>query len=178
VRDNERQSWQDWAENAVGGPAGSTSLGLNVVPLLPDHGVHLFCLDGDGQRFARLFREVWGELPLSIRLRLLNRWSGPRRALAGVLDGIAQAKYGFTVCLAGMDSVPDHTVECLIARQLAQAVFEMERANRLRGGAESSSGRSGEADPKALAESWGFEMDVADNVCCDQKVDANEEVMQ
>ena len=48
------------------------------VPILPRHGIKLFCWSGvkheEGQRLARLFRQAWRKLPLGIRRKLLKRW--------------------------------------------------------------------------------------------------------
>src|SRR4051794_13519671 len=42
--------------------------------LLPRHGVFLFAPNRGGERFARLFRETWGRLPLYARRRILKHW--------------------------------------------------------------------------------------------------------
>lgn len=178
MRDHERRGWQDWADDAVAESSDRTGLGLSVVPLLPRHDLHLFCFDGDGWRFARVFREVWEKVPSPIRRKLLARWSGPRRELAGLLDGIGHRKYGFTVCLTGLDSLPDQAIECLIARQTAEAACEIDAGewccHTSDCDAGSSCGCSGETDPDALAESWGFDMALLDEVFGDREVDAND----
>ncbi|MEI7837617.1 MAG: hypothetical protein WCK05_14555 [Planctomycetota bacterium] len=58
------------------GNAG-TDTGPAHIPLLPRHGIRLFVVDGDGPRFANLFRETWQRLPLWARCRLLRYWRTP-----------------------------------------------------------------------------------------------------
>ena len=48
--------------------------GGRLLPLLPRHGIYLTVLDGDGPRFARMFRATWKRLPLKVRRRLLGHW--------------------------------------------------------------------------------------------------------
>lgn len=43
------------------------------------HGLSLFCVDGDGERFAELFRQTWKQIPLGVRRGLLKRWREMRR---------------------------------------------------------------------------------------------------
>ena len=50
------------------------------IPLLPRHEIGLFRYDGDGKRFAKLFRETWYQIPLGVRRRLLKHWKQKRES--------------------------------------------------------------------------------------------------
>jgi hypothetical protein len=49
---------------------------LHSIPLLPRPGITLFATDGEGERFADLFRQTWRRLPLFVRRRSLKHWRG------------------------------------------------------------------------------------------------------
>jgi hypothetical protein len=44
------------------------------LPLLPRHQIYLWVHEGDGQRFAAMFRQTWGRVPLWARRRMLQYW--------------------------------------------------------------------------------------------------------
>ena len=52
-----------------------------MIPLLPRHKINLFCVDGDGDRFAALFRQTWRKLPLSAPRALLRHWRATTASL-------------------------------------------------------------------------------------------------
>jgi len=115
--------------------------------------VYLFCVAGDGRRFARLFRQTWQKLPLSARRRLLKHWREARRLRYGDApltapwpsiellayksdfsrgnspDAVAQYSHrlcGFYFLAGTMDALPEDAVEAVIAHELAHAVLCIE----------------------------------------------------
>ena len=160
----------------------------HTVPLLPRHKIRLFCVDGDGERFAGLFRQTWRKLSLTARRALLKHWRGlaaysaempalealdlhfPLVVLAADKSRFVSPGSGHCIayygrvppCLAfhalWMDSLPDFAVEYTIAHELAHAFLTSD-------GSESHSllvsphtGTEAEADE--LAMEWGFDMDA------------------
>lgn len=47
------------------------------IPLLPRHGLNVLAPRGEGERFARLFRETWSRIPLGARRSILRHWREP-----------------------------------------------------------------------------------------------------
>ena len=74
-------NWQEWAERASAEATAKATLQPWCIALLPHHGIDLFCVDGDGQRFARLFRQVWSKLPAPARDKLLKHWGQEAAAI-------------------------------------------------------------------------------------------------
>jgi hypothetical protein len=129
--------------------------GPRYIPILPRHGTYLFCLAGDGERFAKLFRQTWRKLPLSDRRKILKYWRETYYRFFGdqvtpspwplvemvpqksnfsrgnSADAMAQYSHfhcSFAFEADAMDALPDHAVEATIAHELAHAVLCIEDA--------------------------------------------------
>jgi len=124
--DTVKLDWLDWATKAVleanADAHTRAARGVCCVPLLPSYGIHLFCTDGDGRRFVRLFRQVWAKLPEPARLCLLGQWRTKQQCLASLIGEIAQPTCGFLLSLAWMDLYCDCQVSDVIAYELACAL--------------------------------------------------------
>jgi hypothetical protein len=152
----EMKNWKTWAKNAVAELDARDDGGPSYIPILPRHGVYLFCVAGDGRRFARLFGQTWRKLPLWARRRLLKHWRAARRERYGDAPLVAPwplvelvefksdffrgnseaacAQYNHRMCSFAflaetMDRFPDDAVECVIAHELAHAVHCIEDAD-------------------------------------------------
>ncbi len=79
----EKKDWKTWAKNAVAELDAKDDGGPSYIPILPRHGVYLFCVAGDGRRFARLFGQTWRKMPFWARRRLLKHWRAARRERYG-----------------------------------------------------------------------------------------------
>jgi hypothetical protein len=57
-----------------------------MLPILPRSGLFMFCIAGNGRRFAELFAAAWRRLPLWVRRRMLGHWrtNSACRMLAGI----------------------------------------------------------------------------------------------
>jgi len=191
-------SCKDWAERAVAESNAKAKSQIardeRDIPILSRHGVYLFCVHGDGRRFARLFRQAWSKLPLSVRRKLLKYWRVRFRELYGDVlhlcpwppielvpdksdfyrgnstDALAQYSHwrcGFSFHSAWMDALPDHAVECVVAHELAHAVCYIDNPDRHRAGAPyNNRGYSrSEHEADALAKSWGFDVAAKKRAC-------------
>ncbi|MBC8255050.1 MAG: hypothetical protein H8E35_13635 [Ardenticatenia bacterium] len=189
-------NWQDWAGSAVAESNANANAKNppHYIPILPRHKVRLFCVHGDGRRFARLFRQAWSELPLSVRRKLVKHWRESRPRIVGApealfpwpgvelindksdfyrgnsSDALAQYKHqmcSFSFHSAWMDALPDHAVECVVAHELAHAVCFLEAPDRHAAGAAFNKrgfSRS-EHEADALAKFWGFDVAAQKRAC-------------
>lgn len=162
----------------------TTNHGPVWIPILPRHDVAVFCLAGNGHRFAELFRQTWKQMPLSPRRMLLKMWRQrrptgcdlpwpPIEMLAGKSDfsrgnsSAAIAQYttwmlGFAFDSRYMDRLSDESVKSVIAHELAHAVLITQDAEgHLSEAAYDESGFSqAEYDADELAGFWGFDEEV------------------
>lgn len=147
------------------------------VPLLPRHGIDLFFLDGDGPRFARIFRQVWKKLPQKDKDLLLKDWQEAKQDSspwlrfplfelitdkADFYDGdslLTFAQYNpgrrsFSFRSQTVDFLPEKQVKFVIAHELAHAVLGIMDPKH------SDSAEAGidekELSADAMAEYWGF----------------------
>lgn len=161
-----------------------TRTGPVWVPILPRHNLAVFCLDGNGYRFAELFRQVWKQMPLSPRRLLLKLWRQSRpmncdlpwppiEMLAGKSDfsrgnssaAIAQytaRRLSFAFDSRYMDQLSDASAKSVIAHELAHAVLIAQDAEgHLSEAAYDDSGFSqAEYDTDELAGFWGFDAEA------------------
>lgn len=160
------------------------------VALLPRHRVYVWPFDGDGPRFAGLFRETWRRLPLWARRRVLSHWRTPcpllffpgpliellpdwsrreRRTLAEVsYDG-----YKLRFRSVTFDAMPDGVACDLIAHELAHVLQEARgiRVGRVTRGVPTYVRADGsefggpyeiEEDADLTMSHWGFDHDSID----------------
>ena len=150
MTEGRKHNWGTWAQNALTGFRGGDDGGPSYIPILPRHGVFLFRVAGDGQRFAALFRQAWRKLPLWTRRRLLKHWrharchqygSEPLTSPWPLIELVerksdfdrgnsedACAQYNHRMCsfaflAQAMDRFSDASVECAVAHELAHAVL-------------------------------------------------------
>lgn len=159
-------------------------IGPIMIPLLPRHKIDLFCVAGNGHRFADLFRQVWRQIPLRDRRRLLKMWRQSRpivweaswpsfELVNGKSDflrgnsheAIAQYKYhlqSFAFDSRYVDALSDDAVKSLIAHEMAHAALAtVDAEDHLARCEYDSSGFSdGEYDADEQAEFWGFDPDA------------------
>jgi hypothetical protein len=109
------------------------------ISLLPRHKLNLFCVNGDGHRFANLFRKTWECIPVGCRRLLLKDWKSTSRGPLFELiseksdfkrgnSGDAIANYcpgfrSFAFSSNDMDALSDKSVIFVIAHELAHAVL-------------------------------------------------------
>lgn len=124
-----KANWCKWAEDAVADANAKAARRSQQVPLLPRHGIHLLSMDGDGRRFARLFRRAWVRLPCSSRRRLLERWRGRQRLFASLLDDIGPWKCCLPLSVAWIDGLCDQAVERMLMCELTTAAGDESEVN-------------------------------------------------
>ncbi len=162
--------------------------GPKYLSIVSRHDIHLFWLAGDGRRFARLFGQAWGRLPLWARRKLLKHWRQTRPEHAPELpwphieliagksdfsrgnsdDAIAQTQASaanFAFDAVAMDTLPDVAVEAVIAHELAHAIYIINcRDEHMADAPYDEWGFSrAEYDADELAEYWGFDMEALQN---------------
>jgi hypothetical protein len=176
------------AEQATSVDVPELTDGPEYLPILPRHGIHLFCVAGNGPRFVDAFRRTWRQVPLWARRVLLKHW---RKVNAGLGDlaghmrfpdielvdfksnfargnsgnAVAQTNAAATcfAFLAGcVDAMPLAALDALIAHELAHAVlFIIEPDEHKAGYRYDKFGISwAECDADNLAEGWGFDVDA------------------
>lgn len=153
-----------------------------MIPLLPRHKIDLFCVAGNGYRFAELFRQVWKQIPLGTRRKLLKTWrqsienrtaypsfelvNGKSSFLRGNShEAIAQYTHysiSFAFDSRYVDALSNDAVKSLIAHEMAHAVLAMEDAedHLTRCEYDDSGFSDGEYDADEQAEFWGFDPDA------------------
>ena len=145
--------------------------------------IHLYAFDGDGPRFAHLFRETWRLLPLYARLRilclwrnsadalahtilrspnieLLSDWSGRKgRGLRGCLAAVSNHGHQLRFLSRAMDRLPASIVRDVVAHELAH-VYQAAV------GADWSVHEVLESEMEAdeLVTDWGFDAKSVDNM--------------
>ena len=154
-------------------------------PLLPRHGIRLLVVHGDGERFARRFRETWKRLPLAVRRRLLKHWREKTKELfvvseygrpAGLHielindesylkrvdpgDVIAQCDlFGLSLTFEAktMDAMPEGPAQALIAHELAHVLQCLENTDLKSDGSKLD---PVEVDAWVRVVHWGFDLDL------------------
>lgn len=134
------------------------SIPLGIIGRRP---LSLTVYDGDGERFAGLFLEVWRQLPLSVREKILGHWSNDENP-----DLLLELSNGWKNCTtrdgetslcgcsvkfsaAKMDLVFDVSAKFLIAHELAHVYQYATRTNR-------RPYEDLESEADELADHWGF----------------------
>lgn len=147
--------WMQGCRSEVRRLNRKADIGPRYIPILPRHGTYLFCVAGDGDRFARLFQQTWKKLPLSDRRKILKYWRESYYRFFGdqatpapwplvelvpqksdfsrgnSADALAQYSHfrcSFAFEADVMDALPDDAVEATIAHELAHAVLCIEDA--------------------------------------------------
>ena len=167
-------NWQEWAERASAEATAKATLQPWCIALLPHHGIDLFCVDGDGQRFARLFRQVWSKLPAPARDKLLKHW-GKKQVFADLFSEVGPWRCGFTCDVVWMDGLSDDVVEAVAAHNLACAVCTIDDPDRYAAACGDRGSRRLEHAADALAESWGFDIAAAKRACCQDATEVDTE---
>jgi hypothetical protein len=147
----------------------------HIVPIQPRNRVYLTVFGGgDGPRFARLFRETWVRLPLSVRRKLLAHWRkggtlgfivspdvelsdypfGPGRTF-GMVD-----HYGHRLRFRAkfVDPMPDNVVQDLIAHELAHV---LQSAQGIRCVRKWTDGRAKYVDSDGMDFGGNFEIELS-----------------
>jgi len=160
VNEHDKLNWQDWARRVTTASNAEAVPRPRRIPLLPRREIDLFCVDGDGRRFARLFRNVWGRLPFSARRDLLKHWRRKQQLFAGLLDGVGRWRCCFTCHAAWMDDLSDHEVKAVLAGELAYAVCSIDQSDQHATGATcvKQGSRRFKHAVDALVKSWGFDV--------------------
>ena len=158
MNEHDKLNWEDWARRATTDSNPGAIPRPWRIPLLPRHEIDLFCVDGDGRRFARLFQNVWDKLPFSVRRDLLKHWRKKQQLFAGLLDGLGRWRCCFTCHAAWMDGLSDHEVEAALAGELALAVCSIDQSDQHATGTTcvKQGARRCEHAVNAMVKSWGF----------------------
>jgi hypothetical protein len=142
-----------------------------LVPILRRHDLYVSVDEGDGRRFAALFRQTWKRLPLGIRRLLLAHWRShhlwspevgltrspfiPRRA-HGCVNRLGHRLLFRARSIARM---PDDVAQDLIAHELAHVC---QSARGIRCAREYRDGRADYVDGRG--EFWGGNLEIEQDV--------------